>query len=79
MNRGFYGRIGLVGMGYGSAAGGMGVSPFIVPPAFYQCAPATHVVVASHSEELTMVASHSMVASMVASHSEASSIVEHDP
>lgn len=79
MNRGFYGRTGLVGLGYGSAGGGMGVSPFIVPPALYQCAPSTHVVVASHSEETASVASHSMVLSMVASHSEASSAVEHDP
>jgi hypothetical protein len=78
MNRGFYGRIGLVGMGYASGGGGMGVSPFPIPPALYQCAPFSHVFVASHSAESTSVAKHSMVSSVAASHSEASAVVEND-
>lgn len=79
MNRGFYGRMGLVGLGYASAGGGMGVSPFITPPALYQCSPSTHVMVESHSSESTVVASHSMVSSVAESHSNAVSVVENDP
>ncbi len=79
MNRGFHGRAGLVGLGYGSVGGGMGVSPFIVPPALYQCAPSTNVMVASHSKDSVMVEAHSKVGSVAASHSMASSKVESDP
>jgi hypothetical protein len=62
MNRGFYGRMGIVGMGYASMAGGMGVSPFPIPPSLYQLSPSPSTTVAEHSSTETMVAAHTDVA-----------------
>jgi hypothetical protein len=69
MNRGFHGRAGLLGLGFGGSAMGMGVSPFLIPPALYQLSPSPSTTVAQHSDAV----------SSVQKHSEASAVVEYDP
>jgi hypothetical protein len=48
---------------------GMGVSPFLIPPALYQLSPSPSTTVAQHSDAV----------SSVQKHSEASAVVEYDP
>lgn len=69
MNRGFHGRHGLLGIGYGSVVGGMGVSPFLIPPALYQLSPTA----------FSIVPEHSFADSIVESHTEVSVTLEYDP
>jgi hypothetical protein len=69
MNRGFHGRHGVLGIGYGGVAGGMGVSPFLLAPALYQLSPST----------ITHVPEHSAATASVESHTEVSVALEYDP